>query len=436
MIKKFIYRVKEMKKKRKCVLMLASLCLVVAAMFGVTATESFAAEVAGGGAVENRAQTTEESGDLSVKKYVPQASDFINYWGGVSDLSPSNGGGVFTFAHASMTVPLKADDVAFTTNLRIPSTESVENGGDGIDGWVTISFSATPGEEGKDNTFPYFVGAKRGLYLQIGNVSKTGVPNRAWVRVYKKTTDEAFTGDQIAEIFVDDLLVYNGNEVSVKFGLHREQDGQYRLTMIGVSDETEYLNEILDLSDVTFANGKGQTYFSTAIYEGGCTEGEHSAHRGIAIFDANVYTMDASAAQVTLSETSFVYEEGVAHKPVPTVKIGDVTLANNTDYYVQYKNNRDVGTATAVITFIGEYTGNASVEKTFTIAAPSSDNDDDNSGDNNGDNNGTGTDTAESGKKGCKSSIGAGFGYAGMAALVLCAATAVLLIVRRRKTNA
>lgn len=49
MIKKFIYRVKEMKKTRKCVLMLASLCLVVAAMFGVTATESFAAEVAGGG---------------------------------------------------------------------------------------------------------------------------------------------------------------------------------------------------------------------------------------------------------------------------------------------------------------------------------------------------------------------------------------------------
>ncbi len=48
MIKKFIYRVKEMKKTRKCVLMLASLCLVVAAMFGVTATESFAAEVAGG----------------------------------------------------------------------------------------------------------------------------------------------------------------------------------------------------------------------------------------------------------------------------------------------------------------------------------------------------------------------------------------------------
>jgi hypothetical protein len=146
--------------------------------------------------------------------------------------------------------------------------------------------------------------------------------------------------------------------------------------------------------------------------------------------------MDASAAQVTLSETSFVYEEGVAHKPVPTVKIGDVTLANNTDYYVQYKNNRDVGTATAVITFIGEYTGNASVEKTFTIAAPSSDNDDDNSGDNNGDTDGTGTDTTQSGKKGCKSSIGAGFGFAGMAALVLCAATAVLLIVRRRKTNA
>lgn len=61
-----------------------------------------------------------------------------------------------------------------------------------------------------------------------------------------------------------------------------------------------------------------------------------------------------------LSRTSYVYE-GIAHEPTVLVD----GLKENTDFTVEYKNNVDVGTATATITGIGDYAG--TVEKEFTI---------------------------------------------------------------------
>ena len=48
-----------------------------------------------------------------------------------------------------------------------------------------------------------------------------------------------------------------------------------------------------------------------------------------------------------------------------TVKLGNKTLKNVTDYTITYKNNKNVGTATVVITGKGAYTG--TVNKTFKI---------------------------------------------------------------------
>ncbi len=50
-----------------------------------------------------------------------------------------------------------------------------------------------------------------------------------------------------------------------------------------------------------------------------------------------------------------------------TIKDGSKTLIEGTDYSVTYKNNVNIGTATATITGKGNYTG--TVEKTFTISA-------------------------------------------------------------------
>ena len=57
---------------------------------------------------------------------------------------------------------------------------------------------------------------------------------------------------------------------------------------------------------------------------------------------------------------------GAVIAPTVTVKDGNTTLVNNTDYTVSYENNTNAGTATVKITGKGNYTGTAS--KTFTIS--------------------------------------------------------------------
>ena len=56
---------------------------------------------------------------------------------------------------------------------------------------------------------------------------------------------------------------------------------------------------------------------------------------------------------------------GSSLRPTATVKSGDKELTLNQDYYVSYRNNWDAGTASAILTGTGNYTG--SVTKDFTI---------------------------------------------------------------------
>ena len=56
---------------------------------------------------------------------------------------------------------------------------------------------------------------------------------------------------------------------------------------------------------------------------------------------------------------------GKALTQKPTVKIGTKTLKAGKDYKLSYKNNKNVGTATMTVTFIGSYKG--TTKKTFRI---------------------------------------------------------------------
>ena len=58
---------------------------------------------------------------------------------------------------------------------------------------------------------------------------------------------------------------------------------------------------------------------------------------------------------------------GKALKPAVTVKYGTVTLKKNTDYTLNYKDNKKAGTATVIVTGKGNYTGSKTVK--FKIAA-------------------------------------------------------------------
>ena len=61
-------------------------------------------------------------------------------------------------------------------------------------------------------------------------------------------------------------------------------------------------------------------------------------------------------ADTTISIEPQVYS-GEALTPVPTVQFGQTKIVKGTDYTVTYKNNKDAGTAQAILTGKGNYTG-------------------------------------------------------------------------------
>ncbi len=91
-----------------------------------------------------------------------------------------------------------------------------------------------------------------------------------------------------------------------------------------------------------------------------------------ATFSINeVARTNISNCTITLSKTSYTYD-GAAKRPTVTVKYGNTTLYQGTDYTVAYTNNTRVGTATVTVTGIGNYTGTKTAN--FTInSAPKTD---------------------------------------------------------------
>ncbi|MCI8483578.1 MAG: leucine-rich repeat protein [Lachnospiraceae bacterium] len=78
--------------------------------------------------------------------------------------------------------------------------------------------------------------------------------------------------------------------------------------------------------------------------------------------------VDLSKGTVTLAKTSYPYD-GKPKTPSVTVKLDGKTLVLNTDYTVSYSNNIKVGTAKAIVTGKGKYTGSKTVQFTITKAA-------------------------------------------------------------------
>ena len=81
-------------------------------------------------------------------------------------------------------------------------------------------------------------------------------------------------------------------------------------------------------------------------------------------------SVSITPAEVTLSKTSYEYDNK-ACTPEVCVVYHDTKLTKGTDYTVTYENNDRVGTATAVITGNGIFTG--TIRKTFAITGDASD---------------------------------------------------------------
>lgn len=74
-----------------------------------------------------------------------------------------------------------------------------------------------------------------------------------------------------------------------------------------------------------------------------------------------------AGATVTLSPESFTYD-GNSHTPTVTVKLGDKTLTENTDYTVTYDGDTtNAGEVTVTVTGTGNYSGTANTQPSYTI---------------------------------------------------------------------
>ena len=81
----------------------------------------------------------------------------------------------------------------------------------------------------------------------------------------------------------------------------------------------------------------------------------------------SIVAADAQLFEITLGNSSLVYN-GTELKPTVTVKDGNATLVEGTDYTVSYTNNVNVGTATVTATGIGNYSGTKTAEFAITQA--------------------------------------------------------------------
>ena len=81
--------------------------------------------------------------------------------------------------------------------------------------------------------------------------------------------------------------------------------------------------------------------------------------------NANFTINPKNASNLTISDIAAVTYNGLAQTPTVTVKDGTTTLTSGTHYTVSYSNNINAGTATVIVTGMGNYTGTKNAN--FTI---------------------------------------------------------------------
>ena len=86
--------------------------------------------------------------------------------------------------------------------------------------------------------------------------------------------------------------------------------------------------------------------------------------KGTATAQYSILAENANTFDITLGTTEYTFD-GTAKTPTVTVKDGETTLTENTDYTLAYSNNIAAGTANVTATGIGNYTGTQTAQ--FTI---------------------------------------------------------------------
>lgn len=118
-------------------------------------------------------------------------------------------------------------------------------------------------------------------------------------------------------------------------------------------------NTLTASSDYTVSYSNNRAVGTATVTISGRNNYTGSASKSFRIVPADIANFTAS-----LSASTFGYD-GSKKEPSATVKSGNKTLTSGTDFTVSYSNNVNVGTASAVITGKGNYSG--SITKEFII---------------------------------------------------------------------
>lgn len=284
--------------------------------------------------------------------YSPLHSEVKDYYGMGSEIE----GGIRMAADATLAVPMNGSDIEFVTTFNLQSANSIANGGDGVDTWLTYSFTKSIPSNG--NAIPSNAHANQGLYFVITNFSGASAPNTVEVQVHMNGYHDADP-----KFFLD-----NAVNTKIIFSLEKTPDGKFDLTFKNYETGTILFTAPgNDLNEDDFVNNLGQTYLSTAMWTS-----NGSVRPTVDVFSLNKLANNANGIEVTLSEDEFVYN-GQEQVPVITATFGDIVLSEGVDYIVNITDNLNVGTAQVMVTLIGDYDRQVIVKNFNIIAANAND---------------------------------------------------------------
>lgn len=194
---------------------------------------------------------------------------------------------------------------------------------------VTIKSGGANLVEGKDYILKYEnnVNAGRGVIKAVGTGFYAGELTKEFTINPAKMSSTVVTFDQ-------DAYAETGKAIEPKFTV--------KLGDL-VVPETAYTKEFKDNI------GKGEATLTLTGVQNGNFSGVQTAK-------FKIVGKAAGDFDVTLEQTEYAYN-GKAHTPKVTVKVGETTLKEDTDYTVTYENNVAVGTASVKIVGKGVYEG-------------------------------------------------------------------------------
>ena len=225
--------------------------------------------------------------------------------------------------------PKSADNLAITDIANHVYT------GSAIEPSVTVKDGSTTLVEGTD----YTVSHKNNVNAGTATVTISFKGNYAGTKEVTFTiTPKLADGLAITDI---ENQTYTGSAIEPNVTV---KDGS--ITLVEGTDYT-----------ITYENNVNAGTATVYIVFKGKYSGNAEVHFTISPKPVDSYT--------TADITNHIYT-GSAIEPIVTVKDGSTTLIEGTDYTVAYENNVNAGTATATLTFKGNYAGTKEV--TFTIS--------------------------------------------------------------------